>query len=220
MNCITPISIFTICASSLNVAAADTWTKRSVVIHKASPNVDGSTLEIIGRGFSDGKSAGVWLADQQLHVLSVDSNRILTALPTDLEPADYLLTVKTGRGSQRVDRFNLTIPDAANTAGQIVGFYTIYDDPQAIDTVAPGEYGSVRATCAPGDYAVSGSYVIAEASEIYSPDFRFRILGFLKGIDQTSPHRNEFWSLDGYNESPPGLDAEIYIRITCADVAD
>jgi len=104
--------------------------------------------------------------------------------------------------------------------GDILGFYTVYDSPDQIKIVAPGSYGSARSTCAPGDYAVSGTYIVGEASEVYSPDFRFRILGFGGGIDQTSPHKNQFWGLGGYNESPPGLDAEIHVRVTCADIAD
>lgn len=205
---------------TFNVANAGGGHKEPVLIQKAILDFEESVLEIVGNGFDNGRYTRVWLADQRLEILSADRHRISAALPSGIEPADYLLIVKTGRGSKRTDRFNLTVPSTEEIAGQIVGYYTVYDDPQQIKIVAPGEMGSVRATCAPGDYAVSGTYIVGEASEVYSPDFRFRIASFSSGIDQTSPNKNQFWALGGYNESPPGMDAEIHVRVTCADVAD
>ena len=205
---------------AFDVAVASGSSKKPVRIQKTVLHLEESVLEIFGRGFDNGTYKRVWLADHKLEVLSSDGHRIAAALPAELEPADYLLIVKTGRGSKRIDRFNLTVPSPDEMAGQIIGYYTVHDDPQQITTVAPGELGSVRATCAPGDYAVSGTYIIGEASEVYSPDFEFRIAWFTSGIDQTSPNKNQFWALGGYNESPAGLDAEIHVRVTCADVAE
>ena len=205
---------------AFNIAIAGGEHKEPVLIQKAVLHLEESLLEIVGNGFDNGRYTRVWLADQRLEILSSDRHQISAALPSELEPADYLLIVKTGRGSKQVDRFSLTVPSTEEIAGQIVGFYTVYDDPQQIKIIAPGEMGGVRATCAPGDYAVSGTYIIGEASEVYNPDFRFRIGWFTSGIDQTSPDKNQFWALGGYNQSPPGLDAEIHVRVTCADVAD
>ena len=208
------------CVGAFNVAIAGDWHKDSVLIQKAVPLLEESVLEIAGNGFDSGRYIEVWLADQRLEILSSDRHRISAALPTEIEPADYLLIVKTGRGSKHIDRFNLTVPANEEIAGQIVGYYTVHDDPQQIKTIAPGELGGVRSTCAPGDYAVSGTFIVGEASEVYSPDFKFRIAWFSSGIDLTSPTKNQFWAFGGYNESPPGLDAEIHVRVTCADVAD
>jgi len=131
------------------------------------------------------------------------------------------VVVSSANGQANADAVKFArVAESPPQPGDILGFYTVYDSPDQIKTIAPGSYGSVRSTCAPGDYAVSGSYIVGEASEVYSPDFKFRILGFGGGIDQTSPHKNGFWALDGYNESPPGLDAEIHVRVTCADIAD
>jgi hypothetical protein len=99
--------------------------------------------------------------------------------------------------------------------GQILGFYSA---PRVIRDVAPGNFESVRSTCDPGDYAVSGSWAAFDPSEVDPPEFRFRIDHV--GIIIDLHNGNQSWQLGGFNHSPPPLTATIRVQATCADVAD
>ena len=129
------------------------------------------------------------------------------------------VTVDTTSGQASADAVRFVFAgELPPEPGEIIGFYSVFDGPEQLKIVAPGEYGEVKSTCAPGDYAVSGTIVTSEASEVYSPDFHFRTVFVGLSIDINT--KDQSWILSGYNESPAPIDAEIHVRALCADVAD
>ena len=127
------------------------------------------------------------------------------------------VTVDTRGGQANADAVRFVfVGELPPEPGEIVGFYSA---PKVSETVAPDSLGSVRSTCDPGDYAVSGSWVTSDPNE-GGPNsgFRFRIDHVARHVDFNTG--NQSWQLVGWNESPPPMDASISVEAICADVAD
>jgi len=120
---------------------------------------DPNLLEIRGQDFDFGAPLVVTLGDiGQLDVWSASSTEIIAALPSNLPPGDYLLTVSTGGGQSKSDEYDLTI-GAARTGGQ-----TGPPGPQGPqgeagpqgETGPPGPQGETGPTGPPGAQGPSG----------------------------------------------------------------
>jgi type VI secretion system Hcp family effector len=84
------------------------WQNRDPVIISASADVEAERLTI--RGLYFGRSAPhVTLAGTELTVLSSSPFEILAALPPELEPGSYLLTVRQRHRDKRSETFDVTI---------------------------------------------------------------------------------------------------------------
>jgi hypothetical protein len=110
VRCILVVTIVTLLTAT-SPAAANSSSKWFTVIQKAFVDLDENNLTIIGKNLERGRPPTVWLAEERLHILSASDYWIVVELPDGVEPGDYLLTVKAGYGSKRIDRFDLTIPD-------------------------------------------------------------------------------------------------------------
>ena len=182
-------------------------------------NLENRTMTIRGRYLNNGDDLAVWLGGRRASVIYAKKHKIKAKLPDKIMAGDFLLRVKTGPGSRRTDTFDVTVvPNELSGPGAIIGFYSAAQDSKLVQ---PGAADSVRSTCDPGDYAVSGSVVtqvIGASSGINAPDFYFRVNGVGLVIDGVTGEQS--WVLSGVNESPAPLIADIRVSARCADVAN
>ena len=153
------ICIFTIATllTATGSASAYEAKKRSVVIQKVFVDSERNELDIIGKHFRCGRGVTVLLADEQLIVLSCHSHWIVANIPDGLESGDYLLTVRTGRGKRRIDRFDLTIPDALTMAPANLSLKVIQVEQQYLGRIlGANSITGLEAVCPDGTVLTGG----------------------------------------------------------------
>ena len=81
--------------------------RENVVILSASYDRNAETLTLVGDHF--GRAPRVWLGVESLRVIAASSEIIHAFLPSDIEPASYVLTVNRGRGDNATATFIVAI---------------------------------------------------------------------------------------------------------------
>ncbi len=190
-----------------------------LLIKVVTTDIAGEKIIVRGKNLINGPTLVVRLGKSKLSVMSAESHVIKAKLPDDIKYRDYQLMIRTGNKQHQFDTFDVTVlPDATRKFSQIIGYYTATQDSTVLQ---PGEFGGVRSICDPGDYAVSGSIVtrVVNASHgTNSPAFNFRLISSGLVIDGATGEQS--WVLQGVNESPAPLGADIRVAARCADVLD
>ena len=201
------------------VGSNTAFSTEQLVITHVQPDFELGRMIIRGKNFDNGGFPIVRLGRDELDVLNLEPEKIAVRLPNAVPYGDQLLTIRTGFWSTQSDSFDATLiapPDLL--PNQIEGFYSAVQDRKLVQ---PGDFDSVGSTCDRGDQAISGGIVIrviGATNGTNAPDFYFRIISV--GLVIAGDTGDQSWFLQGVNESPSPLVADIRVSAICADIAD
>ena len=81
----------------------------SITLTSAIEDFTHGTLKIFGSDLTGPKATQVFLGDRPLNVRSRSNSHLTVALPDDVMPGSYLLTVTTGNGNAHIDEMWITL---------------------------------------------------------------------------------------------------------------
>ena len=114
--------VFTLCVIGLflNMTvpnSASATSARKLAITRAVADFEAGELIIEGVNFDNGNALSVQLGEEVLSVLEASSDVVVAELPL-IDDGSYLLTVRTGNGFRKIDRFEVAVNAQGGTDAQ------------------------------------------------------------------------------------------------------